>query len=145
MHHSTNTAARRSPAGQGLPVRRAIVALVLGAIAGAGATEIAAQQAPTSEGSSGTGELVTTFCRLGQVTECGFEPARTECSWTFDFEVSRVGGSLKVSFGGYKCETIGKVTYYKDFRQDGATGICTTFPRTPADATRTGSHDESQC
>lgn len=105
------------------------------------AADAVAQTLPTGDGSSTTTQLVTTECKLGQVTVCGKVPATTTCSYKWSFEINRVGGSLSVSFGGQECTSTGEVNLYKDFYQNGSTGVCTTFPRTTTDATRTGSED----
>lgn len=128
---------------------RVVNAVLLAGILVAATTEVAAQQQqPTgSTGESSTGELVTTFCKLGQQTKCGEEPARVICTYVFSGEFGRMSGNVGFNFGGIKCETYGTITHYKDYKQGQASGLCVTVPRTEADATRTGrdGDDDATC
>lgn len=97
---------------------------------------VAQQTSPNSGGSGGERTLVYTACQMGELTKCGSEPVRQNCTFSLqiDLDVFKRSGGFK--FGGETCTDVGTKDLFKDFYKEAPYGFCYVVRRTPPDATR---------
>ncbi|WP_291163719.1 hypothetical protein [Gemmatimonas sp. UBA7669] len=112
------------------------VALVLAAAASLAVSPVGAQ--------AGEGEVVSTVCQSGTLTQCGWEPAKESCAW--DFSIGWNSTSiLGITISFKTCTYVGEKKFYKDFIRGQSAGACVVHPSgtAPKDNTSSGGNDES--
>jgi hypothetical protein len=87
--------------------------------------------------------LVQTVCRLGNLTLCGEEPARTECSREVKIDLGFLTEVFGIGLGELKCVQVGKVSLYKDYYTTSTTRGSCTLPVSPIGGGAMGVHDDA--
>ena len=78
--------------------------------------------------------IITTFCEMGQVTQCGHTAARTECSREVHFDLGWLSRTFGFGLGAETCVQIGEKFLYKDFIQGRSSGACMVYSGVGVDA-----------
>lgn len=100
------------------------IAAMLFASAAANVATALAQVAPTADGSSAPGSVISTTCGAGTKDKCGDAPVQS-CDFTIGFSFEN-GKGISFNFGRTNCKTAGTVPIYKDMDRNSSlfSGSC---------------------